>query len=294
MIRRRRITVGRAWRPRTWRITRRYRFKSPAAYIGRSRRRYTPSAKVGALLTLAVALPILVAAAIYREPPAERDPRLSSFDQTTVDGFSDLVRQSGPLRKWRRSITVVLANEPHPAVRRHAVAVVAAIERQTGIAMSVDPSPGASEWRLAKPPPVLGDGVVLVEFPPNKALFHTAIAQLPSDAADEDDDRAACMAHTSLDDTYEIVGARIFIPASHYIEDQQDCFAHELMHAMGFHGHLEKPGTILHPYLGWGRFSLRDKHLLQLLYDDRMLLGFDADQAKAVAVEIVVGGDLHF
>ena len=66
-----------------------------------------------------------------------------------------------------------------------------------------------------------------------------------------------------------------------------DCMTHELMHAFGFHGHAQRPTSVLSGVAPTDDLTPWDRVALETLYDPRLLPGMPRDKALPLARDII-------
>ena len=66
-----------------------------------------------------------------------------------------------------------------------------------------------------------------------------------------------------------------------------DCMTHELMHAFGFHGHAQRPTSVLSGFAPTDDLTPWDRLALKTLYDPQLLPGMPRDKALPLARDII-------
>lgn len=191
------------------------------------------------------------------------------------------MRQSGGISKWRGEIILGFFDNPGSALLSHTRAFAAEVAALTGLGIPIVPPWQVPDAAAADPSGV--DGHVVIILPPDAGAFR----DLTFDLGFGDDDDTACIEVTETT-AHIAVSAMIAIPTDLPLDEQQDCLSHELMHILGFQGHLEDPTSILYPFVGSGGFSVRDRALLRLLYDPRIVSGMTLEAAAAAARAILL------
>lgn len=210
---------------------------------------------------------------------------LSLEDEDTLDAFYDILDQSDGVIKWQQPITLAFVRPPDDGLLSHTVSIVDELRRLTGVEIAVLLPAGGDPQdprRFDQSP-----GRVMIEVTDDEDAFLDLIAAIDGTPTAVDDEDTACVAWTAVRNEAVAFSGLVAIPGDLPARDQRDCLLHELMHVVGFDGHLDQDDTVLHPYLGQGWFTDLDRRLLRLLYDDAIVPGMSPDEADAVAETIL-------
>ena len=222
---------------------------------------------------------ILLAVGTTQDQAADDMAVFDGYERATLAAFASLMRQSEGTHPWRQPITLVFSPQASRRMRFHAKVLADEFAGRTGISIAVaPPERRPPHWHIDAGP-VPASGVVAVYLVPDRA---TADALARSTDTGAFDDNTACMAITIIDED-EPDHAIIIIPLDQSLDERQECLTHELMHVMGFHGHLEQDNTILNPYQGNRWLFKLDRDLLTLLYDRDISPGMSPETATGVA-----------
>ncbi|MBM3507252.1 MAG: DUF2927 domain-containing protein [Alphaproteobacteria bacterium] len=235
------------------------------------------------ILALAAALAWSAALGQQARPGGARQPEvqadrlatiqvlLQNFDAMAFGDAGDRNKWTA-VQRWREPVRVVLIGERADEFREDVRAILAAFDLLTGIPFTLADGDGAANLRV---------------FFSEREYYRTAVARsFPRP------DQVVCFTNTSVEANGVIRAAHTVIPEDLSARAVRTCLAHELMHAIGFHGHPQRSfDSALRNGIGIERLTVNDRLLIRALYDSRLRLDMTPDEALAAATEVV--GDLQ-
>jgi hypothetical protein len=94
-----------------------------------------------------------------------------------------------------------------------------------------------------------------------------------------DNERAACFAHSRSDSESRLELAEVHISLVDDGEWQSDCLVHELLHAFGWRGHTHRVRSAISYMHGESELTRWDVYLMRTLYDPRLQPGISKTDA---------------